>query len=227
MMPLTLAGRAAAGLTVLCLGCHSDDIEIGCGGAILKLAAEYPATTFHWVVFSAEGVRCAEAVRSAQWFTRGARLAGPLMKKFPDGFLPYVGAEVKAVLEQLKKELSPDLIFTHYREDAHQDHRLVAEITWSTFRNHFILEYEIPKYDGDLGRPNFFVPLSTEISENKVSSLLNLFPSQRQRHWFQKETFFSLMRLRGMECNSPSGYAEGFYCRKLVFEPAGGDEHKL
>src|SRR5262245_7079850 len=126
MIPLTLNGRGHAGLTVLCLGCHSDDIEIGCGGAILRLAAEYPTATFHWVVFSAEGVRCAEAVRSAQSFTQGARLGGPLIRNFPDGFLPFVGAEVKTVFEQLKKEISPDLILTHYSKDAHQDHRLVA-----------------------------------------------------------------------------------------------------
>jgi LmbE family N-acetylglucosaminyl deacetylase len=216
MIPLTLNGHGTAGLSVLCLGCHSDDIEIGCGGTILRLAAEYPASTFHWVVFSATGVRCVEAVRSAQSFTQGAQLGGPLIKNFPDGFLPFVGGEVKTVFEQLKTEIAPDLIFTHYRKDAHQDHRLVAEVTWSTFRNHLILEYEIPKYDGDMGSPNLYVPLSTEICETKVSNIVTQFQSQRERQWFERDTFFSLMRLRGMECNSPSGYAEGFYCRKVV-----------
>jgi LmbE family N-acetylglucosaminyl deacetylase len=138
------------------------------------------------------------------------------LKQFQDGFMPYVGAEVKAFFEQELKLLSPDLIFTHSRNDAHQDHRLVSELTWNTFRNHLILEYEIPKYDGDLGRPNVFVPLCSDISRKKVRYLMNTFESQRVKHWFQEDTFFSLMRLRGVECSSPSGHAEAFSCRKLV-----------
>jgi LmbE family N-acetylglucosaminyl deacetylase len=145
-----------------------------------------------------------------------AVFGGPKLKAFRDGFMPFVGAEVKDVFEELKKSVSPDLVLSHNQRDSHQDHRLVAELTWNTFRNHFILEYEIPKYDGDLGQPSVFVPLETEICQRKVESLMTSFQSQRGKHWFQPETFLGLMRLRGMECNSPSGYAEAFYCRKLV-----------
>lgn len=202
-------------LEILCLGCHSDDIEIGCGGSVLRLAEEYPDCRFHWVVFSALGARRAEAERGAALFAGPHLLDAPTLKTFPDAFMPFVGAEVKAAFEDLKS-LSPDLIFTHNRNDAHQDHRLIADLTWNTFRNHFILEYEIPKYDGDLGRPSVFLPLDLETCQRKVRYVMEAFPSQGQKHWFQPEIFLSLMRLRGMECNAPSGYAEAFYCRKLV-----------
>jgi LmbE family N-acetylglucosaminyl deacetylase len=216
MINLKLEERSAGALQILCLGSHSDDIEIGCGGTILRLAEQYPCSVFHWVVFSAKEEREAEARRAASLFTGSAHLRGPLVKAFPDGFLPFVGAEVKAVFEELKKTVSPDLIFTHNRKDAHQDHRLIAELTWNTFRNHLILEYEIPKYDGDLGQPSLFVPLQAEKCQNKVHYIMDSFQSQHCKHWFQEDTFLSLMRLRGMECNAPSGYAEAFYCRKLV-----------
>jgi LmbE family N-acetylglucosaminyl deacetylase len=216
MIPLKLAGGADRALQILCLGCHSDDIEIGCGGAILRLAGEYPGCVFHWVVFSATGPRETEAMHAAAEFVDPSRLKGPLLKTFPDGFMPFVGAEVKTVFEDIKRAVSPDLIFTHYRQDAHQDHRLVAELTWNTFRNHLILEYEIPKYDGDIGQPSVFVPLPRELCEKKVGVIMDAFQSQHSKPWFQRETFFSLMRLRGMECNSPSGYAEAFYGRKLL-----------
>lgn len=217
MINLTLGGRPGATLQVLCLGCHSDDIEIGCGGAILQLAKRYPGCTFHWVVLSAVGVRETEARRSAALFADYITLRGPVLKNFPDGFMPYVGEEVKRVFEDLKGMVSPDLIFTTSRKDAHQDHRLVAELTWNTFRDHLILEYEIPKYDGDLGQPNVFAPLEVEIYERKITHLMEAFQSQHAKRWFDRSTFLSLMRLRGMECNSASGYAEAFYCRKLVF----------
>ncbi len=216
MIHLNLDAKHAQGLKILCLGSHSDDIEIGCGGTILRLAGQYPGSVFHWVVFSAIGVREAEAQRAASLFAGDAGLKRALLKKFPDGFMPFVGAEVKAVFEELKQTISPDLIFTHNRKDAHQDHRLIAELTWNTFRDHLILEYEIPKYDGDLGQPNFFVPLQPEVYQKKVRFIMEAFESQRAKRWFQEETFLSLMRLRGMECNSPSGYAEAFYSRKLV-----------
>ena len=215
MIHLNLAPTKGA-LQILCLGCHSDDIEIGCGGAILWLAEQYPDCNFHWVVFSAIGDREAEARHSAELFVSPARLKGPLLKRFPDSFMPFVGAEVKAVFEELKQTVSPDLVFTHNRKDAHQDHRLIAELTWNTFRDHLVLEYEIPKYDGDLGQPNVFVPLTSELCEKKVRYVMDAFQSQRCKRWFREETFFALMRLRGMECNSSSGYAEAFYCRKLV-----------
>lgn len=199
---------------ILCLGCHSDDIEIGCGGTILRLAEEYPQASFHWVVFTAAGVREAEAQRAAGLFA-GKNLKGPLLKNFKDGFMPYAGAEVKTVFESELKQLSPDLILTHYGKDAHQDHRLISELTWNTFRSHLILEYEIPKYDGDMGQPNLFVPLESGTYQKKVSYLMDAFQSQRDKHWFQPETFLALMRLRGMECDAPSGHAEAFYCRKI------------
>lgn len=214
MIHLNLDSRKDGAFKVLCLGAHSDDIEIGCGGAILRLAEEYPNCEFHWVVFSATGTRELEARNAAQMFA-GTHLRGPILKSFKDGFMPFAGAEVKTVFEELKT-ISPDLIFTHSRKDAHQDHRLLAELTWNTFRNHLILEYEIPKYDGDMGKPNVFLPIAEDICRRKTSYLLEAFASQRNKHWFDERTFQSLMRLRGMECNAPSGYAEAFYCRKLV-----------
>jgi LmbE family N-acetylglucosaminyl deacetylase len=216
MIHLKLDGGAAGALQILCLGCHSDDIEIGCGGTILRLASEQPGCVFHWVVFSAIGARAVEAQHAAAQFVEPSRLKGPLLKTFRDGFMPFVGAELKAVFEELKQTVSPDLIFTHNLKDAHQDHRLIAELTWNTFRDHLILEYEIPKYDGDMGQPGVFVPLPSELCEKKVRLIMDVFQSQHGKHWFQRETFFSLMRLRGMECNAPSGYAEAFYSRKLV-----------
>jgi LmbE family N-acetylglucosaminyl deacetylase len=201
------------------LGAHSDDIEIGCGGTILRLAQQYPNCVFDWVVFSADGIRGAEAQSAAKAFVGMGSFRGPLLKTFPDGFMHFVGAEVKAIFEELKQS-SPDIIFTHNRNDAHQDHRLVAELTWNTFRDHLILEYEIPKYDGDLGQPNVFVPLESEVYEKKVRYIMESFQSQHLKRWFRPDTFFSLMRLRGMECNAPSGHAEAFYCRKLVLGSA-------
>jgi LmbE family N-acetylglucosaminyl deacetylase len=215
MIKLNLDKKSDEAVKVLCLGAHSDDIEIGCGGTILRLMSEYPECTFHWVVFSAIGVRKAEAQRAAESFV-GSRLERLLLKDFPDGLMPYCGSDVKAVFEELKQTVSPDLILTHNRRDAHQDHRLLAELTWNTFRNHFILEYEIPKYDGDLGQPSVFIPLASELCQTKIRYLMNAFESQLSKNWFEESTFQSLMRLRGMECNSPSGYAEAFYCRKLV-----------
>jgi LmbE family N-acetylglucosaminyl deacetylase len=215
MIQMNLNGGDRA-LNILCLGAHSDDIEIGCGGTILRLAEQHPGSLFHWVIFSSNQARQSEAERAAALFVNPASLKGPLVKSFPDGFLPFVGAEVKAVFEDLKQSVSPDIVFTHNRKDAHQDHRLLAELTWNTFRDHMILEYEVPKYDGDLGQPSVFVPLSAEMYQKKVQYIMDAFPSQLSKRWFQQETFLSLMRLRGMECNAPSGYAEAFYCRKLV-----------
>jgi LmbE family N-acetylglucosaminyl deacetylase len=216
MIRLDLKGPTTEALTVLCLGAHSDDIELGCGGTILRLAEQYPDVVFHWVVFSATGVREEEARRAATLFAGSAALREPLLKTFTDGFMPFVGAEVKAVFEELKQVISPDLIFTPNRNDAHQDHRLVGELTWNTFRDHLILEYEIPKYDGDLGQPSVFVPLEVKVCQKKVRYIMEAFPSQRTKRWFHEDVFLSLMRLRGVECNAPGGYAEAFYCRKLV-----------
>ena len=215
MITLNLASFAGRTLRVLCLGAHSDDIEIGCGGTILKLRGQYPDCSIDWVVFSAIGVREAEARRGAELFA-GPEKGKLLLKNFRDGYMPYEGAGIKDLFEAMKDDSPPDLIFTHNSTDAHQDHRLIAELTWNTFRNHLILEYEIPKYDGDMGRPNVYVPLETEIYQAKLGFVQETFRSQSSKRWFEESTFLSLMRLRGMECNAPSGYAEAFYCRKLI-----------
>ena len=218
MTPFRLVTEPQKALRVLCLGAHSDDIEIGCGGTLLALKQWYPAIRFDWAVFSAAGVRKEEAARAAELFTAGACLESIQLHEFADGFLPYTGGEVKAVFEDMKRRVSPDLIFTHYGKDAHQDHRLLAELTWNTYRNHTILEYEIPKYDGDLGSPNVFVPLTEEICQQKVAGVIDVFRSQHAKHWFDEETFRSLMRIRGMEAAARGGYAEAFYCRKLILQ---------
>lgn len=215
MIHLSLNEGPTGKLTVLCLGAHSDDIEIGCGGTILWLAEKYPGTVFHWLVFSASGTRRQEALKAAELFTAGCDNE-VVLKDFRDGFLPYSGGEVKDSFEQMKGRVNPDLIFTPWRGDAHQDHRLIAELTWNTFREHLIFEYEIPKYDGDMGQPSMFVPLQPEVCQRKVRYIMDVFQSQHTKRWFQQDTFLSLMRLRGMECNAPSGCAEAFYCRKLV-----------
>lgn len=207
--------QSEAPLKILCLGSHSDDIEIGCGGSILRLLSEHQRVDITWVVFSSNHEREQEARHSAELFLHQAARKDVIIEHFRDGFFPFDGAKIKDFFESLK-HLSPDIIFSHSRKDAHQDHRLLAELTWNTFRNHLVLEYEIPKYDGDLGQPNFFVPLDQEVYEKKVGYLMEAFKTQRGKRWFEKETFLALMRLRGMECNAPSGYAEGFYSRKLV-----------
>ena len=215
MIHLKLNNETERSLDILCLGSHSDDIEIGCGGTILQFGEQYPDCKLHWVVFNAHGIREAEARRASELFA-GPRLKRLLLKAFQDGFMLYEGGEVKTFFETELKQISPDLIFTHNGKDAHQDHRLISELTWNTFRDHLILEYEIPKYDGDLGQPSVFVPLEPEVSQKKIGYVMDAFQSQRSKLWFQQDTFRSLMRLRGMECNAPSGYAEAFYCRKLV-----------
>lgn len=215
MLGLRLPENPTAPLKILCLGAHSDDIEIGCGGTILQLLSRQKNVHVSWVVFSASRVRAREARASAKLYLQRAKRRSVIVHGFRDSFFPFDGAKIKKRFEVLKSE-SPDVIFTHARGDVHQDHRLLAELTWNTFRNHLILEYEIPKYDGDLGQPNFFVPLEKHFYEQKVRYLMDAFASQRSKLWFRKETFLALMRLRGMECVAPSGYAEAFYCRKVV-----------
>ena len=200
---------------VLALGSHSDDIEIGCGATLLALTRVLPEVEITWVVLGAEGRREREARASAKTFLAASPRAEVVVHGFRDGFFPYVGGEVKDVFEDLKKRLDPDLILTHARQDLHQDHRLVCEMTWNTWRDHLILEYEIPKYDGDLGTPNVFMPVSEEIAREKVRLVLDAFGSQTEKHWFDEQLFLGLMRVRGMEGRSPSGYAEAFTCRKL------------
>lgn len=200
---------------VLALGSHSDDIEIGCGATLLAMTRARPEIEVTWVVLGAEGRRDREARASAEAFVAAASRSEIVVKGFRDGFFPYIGGEVKDVFEDLKSRLDPDVILTHARHDLHQDHRLVCELTWNTWRDHLILEYEIPKYDGDLGTPNVFVPVSEEIAREKVELVLDAFKSQTEKHWFDEELFLGLMRVRGMEGRSPSGYAEAFTCRKL------------
>ena len=215
MLTLNLGVDDNRPLSVLCLGAHSDDIEIGCGGTLLHLRSLYPQLQISWVVFSGQDVRGDEAKKGAELFA-GDRAQEVIIKGYRDGFLPYSGMEVKEFFEEFKTAINPDLIFTHWRGDAHQDHRLINELTWNTYRDHFILEYEIPKYDGDMGRPNVFVPLPTPLPDKKADHLFAAFKSQRAKRWFERETFLGLMRIRGMECNAPSGYAEAFHCFKLV-----------
>jgi LmbE family N-acetylglucosaminyl deacetylase len=200
---------------VLCLGAHADDIEIGCGATVLRLVSLYPNANFHWVVFSTSGIRKEEAELSAARFLGDAGSKTIEMRSFRDGFFPYSGAEIKDDFEDLKKRSDPDIIFTHYGRDLHQDHRLLSELTWNTFRDHMILEYEIPKYDGGLGSPNLFVSISGNERRLKIDMLMAGFPSQASKSWFTASTFDAMLRLRGLESNSPSGFAEAFYCRKI------------
>jgi LmbE family N-acetylglucosaminyl deacetylase len=215
MLALKLHPDGASPLKVLCLGSHSDDIEIGCGGTILRLLSSNQNLEVVWVVFSSSKEREREARNSAGLFLQQAKQKEIIVNNFRDGFFPFDGAKIKDLFEGLKR-VAPDLILTHSRKDAHQDHRLIAELTWNTFRDHLILEYEIPKYDGDMGQPSVFVTLEPEVCQRKVGYIMDAFQSQHAKPWFQPDTFLSLMRLRGMECNAPSGYAEAFYCRKLA-----------
>lgn len=202
---------------ILCLGAHCDDIEIGCGGTLLKLVESHKKIIIYWVVFSSNEQRALEATASANVFLKEVPIKKVIVKDFRDGFLPFHGIEVKECFEQLKQEFSPDIVFTHYRDDRHQDHRLISDFTWNTFRNHLILEYEIPKYDGDLGIPNLFVHLDEALCRRKTQYILDAFQTQNNKQWFTEETFRSLLRIRGIESNAPNKYAEGFYCRKMVF----------
>ncbi len=216
MFKLDFSKQSGSEYNVLCLGSHCDDIEIGCGGTILKLLKKDRNSQVYWVVFSSDQPRAKEAFKSANLFLRHAIEKNIVIKNFKTSFFPFIGSEIKEFFEELKEEFVPDLIFTHYRNDLHQDHRLISELTWNTFRDHLILEYEIPKYDGDLGSPNCFVHLDDSICNRKIKYILNTFKTQSGNHWFTEETFQSMMRLRGIESNAPTKYAEAFYCRKIV-----------
>jgi LmbE family N-acetylglucosaminyl deacetylase len=219
---MALVFGARGPLSVLCLGAHSDDIEIGCGGTILSLAAQR-SLTCHWVVFSgAGGPREREARSGARRFLRGVRNTNVVVHNFRDGYFPVQFGEIKERFEAIKAEGSPDLILTHYRNDRHQDHRVISDLTWNTFRRHCILEYEITKYDGDLGRPNLYAPLTTATSAAKVRHLMTVFGSQRAKRWFTPDTFQGLMRLRGVESGAPEGFAEAFHGHKLLLGTAVG-----
>ena len=217
MLQLEFAKKKNAPLQVLCLGAHSDDIEIGCGATLFRLIKEHPQVRIHWVVFGSSGIRTEEALNSANEVLKDVRDKQVTVKGFRDGFFPYIGGEIKEYFEELKATVEPDLIFTHCRQDYHQDHRLLCELTWNTFRNHFVLEYEIPKYDGDLGSPNFFVHIDESTAEWKARHILKFFETQASREWFTRDTFLGLSRLRGIESKSPGNHAEAFYCRKVVY----------
>ena len=216
MLRFVMGGPNPRPARLLAVGAHSDDIEIGCGGTILKLIDEGSISAVWWVVLSGRGERAAEAEASAHALLDGAAEKRVIIRDFEDGFFPYNGAEIKGFFETLKREFSPDVVFTHQRGDLHQDHRLSCELTWNTFRDHLIFEYEVPKYDGDMGSPNMFVPLEDDLCRRKVDHLLDHFASQRDKRWFKEDLFSGLLRLRGMECQSPTSFAEAFYCRKAV-----------
>ena len=200
---------------VLCLGAHSDDVEIGCGGALQVLTEKYPGVEIRWTVFSSTPERAAETRRAVEMLLpRGTNVRVDILA-FRESYFPYIGADIKDSVEAIKREFSPDVVFTHFGEDKHQDHRLVSEVTRNAYRDHLILEYEILKYDGDLASPNVFVPLRLDQVEKKVQVLLDAFHSQRSRQWFTEDAFKAVLRLRGIESNAKSGYAEAFHCRKM------------
>jgi LmbE family N-acetylglucosaminyl deacetylase len=217
LLSLALPSARRGPLKLLCLGAHADDIEIGCGGTILRLVAEVPDLVVRWIVFSGAGLREAEARDSGAAFLKNVAEKHIELLEFRDGYFPFQGADIKDYFEAVKRDFDPALILTHWRGDAHQDHRLVAELTHNTFRDHLVLEYEIPKYDGDLGNPALFVPLTQVQVRRKIEIISQQFPSQRRRRWFSDETFLALARLRGIGCNAPEGLAEAFHVGKIVF----------
>lgn len=202
--------------SLLCLGAHCDDIEIGAGATILQLLARHPTLSVDWVVFSSTPERAREARASAEEFLGGAAHAAVEVHTFGDGFFPDEFAALKRTFEQLRTKVQPDLVLTHYRDDRHQDHRVISDLTWNTFRDHLVIEYEVPKYDGDLGHPNCFVPVEDAARVAKVEALLRHYGSQSSKHWFTADTFNALMRIRGLECRSSTGFAEAFHARKFI-----------
>jgi LmbE family N-acetylglucosaminyl deacetylase len=209
MKRLSLGLASSTRPQILCIG-------IGCGATILRLLAEHPGASVHWVVLSAKEKRGTEARDSAGQFLQAAESKQIHCHEFRDGFFPYCGGEVKDVFEQLKRTVTPDIIFTHYQDDAHQDHRVVSELTWNTWRDHLILEYEIPKYDGDLGNPNLFVEIDDTTARKKVEILQSSFATQRSKRWFTDDTFLGLMRIRAVQAGVTEPYVEAFYARKIV-----------
>jgi len=215
MLELEISARRSP-LNVLLIGAHCDDIEIGLGGTIKRFCIQHPDAYILWVTLNSDEVRAVETRAAAARLLAGAHNTKLVIKTFRQSYFPYAGVELKDFFETLKAEIVPDVVFTHWRDDMHQDHRVVNELTWNTFRNHLILEYEIPKYEGDLRTPNVYVPLTREEIDAKIEMLMDCFPTQRSRHWFTPETFQATARLRGIECNAPGGFAEAFHCRKSV-----------
>ncbi len=201
---------------ILCLGAHADDIEIGCGGTILRMIQACPAAEVHWHVFSAAGPRRREAQASAREFLKGAAKAAVRVENFRESYFPAQWSTIKDAFEKIRGQFEPDVVLTHRHDDRHQDHRVLSELAWNTFRNHLIFEYEIPKYEGDLGQPNFYVALNESTGRQKVSALLRHFKTQATKYWFTDETFLGHLRLRGIECGPKARYAEAFHARKIV-----------
>ncbi len=201
---------------VLCLGAHADDLEIGCGGTIRRMLRESPEIEIWWHVFSAPGERRHEARGSARELLDGARTAAVRIASFRESYFPQQWGRIKDTFEAIKDAFEPDLVLTHWRDDRHQDHRVLSDLAWNTFRSHTILEYEIPKYDGDLGNPNVYVSLGDDTCRQKVAAVLRHFKTQRTRHWFTEDALLGLLRLRGIECGPGTRYAEAFYGRKLI-----------
>jgi LmbE family N-acetylglucosaminyl deacetylase len=214
-LELGKAGDGRRRLRVLAVGAHCDDIDIGCGGAMLALLERYDADVT-WVVFGSSPVREREFRASARRFLRRAHNVKLIVHKFRDGFFPAQYASIKEAFEALKAEPNPDLIFSHHRSDLHQDHRVVAELTWNTFRDHLVLEYEIPKYEGDLSTPSAYVSLSRNQVERKIGILWSCYRTQQTKRWFTPETFRALMRIRGIESGGETGWAEAFHANKLL-----------
>lgn len=224
MLPLSPLVPGTGPIRLLCVGAHSDDLEIGCGGTLLAWLAAPRPIEITWVVVSAHGERSTEARRSARTLLRRAASLEIVLGNFRDGHMPSQYTEVKAFLETLKSTVSPHVVLSHRLEDRHQDHRLLGELAWNTWRDHLILEYEIAKYEGDLGLPNLYVPLSRSQAQRKARHLVRYFGSQRSKSWFHPENFMALARLRGIECRAPSGYAEAFHARKMVLAPSGMEQ---
>ena len=202
---------------ILCLGAHPDDIEIGCGATLLRIIDEVPKPEICWVAFSGDKLRQNEAAESASNFLSKVKTKKIIMKDFRESYFPFIGEKIKDYFEELEDDFRPDIIFTHYANDAHQDHRLISNLTWNTFRDHLILEYEIPKYDGDLSIPNVYVHVNNFVAKRKISLIMKGFPSQKEKKWFNEKTFQAILTLRGIESNSPTKYAEAFHCRKIIF----------
>jgi LmbE family N-acetylglucosaminyl deacetylase len=221
MQPLSL-GVEGARLEILCIGAHCDDIEIGCGGTVLSLQRRYPDCRIHWLVMTSIPVRRLEALAAMKSMVGTAARGETWIGDLPDGLLPARFEEMKAQFETVRRAIRPDLVLTHHGHDRHQDHALVCEMTWQTFRDHMIWEYEIPKYDGDLATPGLYVPLPATVAKRKVATILRTFRSQARKPWLRAENLLAVMHLRGLECRSTSGYAEAFHCRKLVFDAGGG-----
>ena len=216
MLDLTFPALPGRPLEVLCIGAHCDDIEIGCGGTLRLLQKRHPDCRIHWFVLTSDAARRKEALAGVRAFVGRRHLGQVQVHDLPDGRLPAHFDEVKTRFEALKRATNPDLIFTHRLDDRHQDHRLVGEVTWQTFRDHLIWEYEIPKYEGDLLTPQLYVPLPSSVSRQKIDRVGRIFASQQGKPWFRPEFLEALMRLRGLECRADDGLAEAFYCRKLT-----------